>query len=132
MYRNRYQRNMRDRSDGFDHNNVVSPTSGQMHSHNYEYNRNSSEKVWKSNHQKDKSFENDEESSQQHSNSSLNNDRKRNQYQQDKYNNTNNNNMDDHKRNRDRMMKFDKDKYSLRMPSNDMRDRSQNKREDGK
>eukprot|EP00833_Pecoramyces_ruminatium_P014155 jgi/Orpsp1_1/1188187/evm.model.d7180000063076.1 len=135
MYRNRYQRNMRDRSDSFEHNNLVSPTTGQMHGHNYqnydkntyENNRNSNEKAWKYNHQKDKSFENDEENGQ-HSNNSLNGEnRKRNQFQQDKYNN----NIEDHKRNRDRMMKFDKDKYSLRMPNNEMRDRSQNKREDG-
>jgi len=122
MYRNRYQRNIRDRSDSFEHGNLVSPTNGQMHSHNYQNyeNKGSNDKNWKYSHQKD-----DDESGQQHSNT-MNGDRKRNQYQQDKYNN-----MDDHKRNRDRMMKFDKDKYSLRMPNNEMRDRIQNKREDG-
>jgi len=127
MYRNRYQRNMRDRSESFDHNNLMSPTNGQMHGHNYQnYDNkgNNSDKNWKYNYQKD----GDDESGQQHSNNSLNGDnRKRNQYQQDKYNN-----IDEHKRNRDRPMKFDKDKYSLRMPNNEMRDRSQNKREDGK
>lgn len=122
---------MRDKNDNFEHNNLVSPTNGQIHGHNYQNydnNRNSNEKVWKYN-QKDKSFEKDEEPGQQYSNNSLNGDRKRNQFQQDKYNN---NNMEDHKRNRDRIMKFDKDKYSLRMPNNDIKDRSQNKRDDGK
>jgi len=97
-----------------------------MHGHNYQnYDNkgNNNDKNWKYNYQKD----GDDESSPQHISNTLNGDsRKRNQYQQDKYNN-----MDDHKRNRDRMTKFDKDKYSLRMPNNEMRDR-QNKREDGK
>jgi hypothetical protein len=123
MYRNRFQRNIRDRSDSFEHSNLLSPTNGQMHNHSYQ---NSNDKNWKYGQQKDKSFENEEETGQ-HSNNSLNGDnRKRNQFQQDKYNN-----MEEHKRNRERMMKFDKDKYSLRMPNNEMRDRIQNKREDG-